>query len=91
LRGLEYVSWRMKVWRILSIRQIRQTLATPNFHRLQYPHVVLNFILCNGIIRSLCVAVCYHSVNYYNTTKDTKQECEQLFMNINDFTATVMC
>ena len=30
------VSWLMKVWRILSIRQIRQTLATPNFRRLQY-------------------------------------------------------
>jgi len=34
-RGL-VVSWRMKVWQILSIRQIRQTLATPNFHHLQY-------------------------------------------------------
>jgi len=33
-RGL-IVGWRMKVWQILSICQIRQTLATPNFHCLQ--------------------------------------------------------
>jgi len=26
----------MKVWRILSIHQIRQTLATPNFRHLRY-------------------------------------------------------
>jgi len=30
------VGWRMKFWRILSIRQICQTLATPNFRRLRY-------------------------------------------------------
>jgi len=29
------VSWQMKVWQILSIHQIRQTLATPNFCCLQ--------------------------------------------------------
>jgi len=42
-RGL-IVRWRMKVWRILSIRQIRQTLATPNFRRLQY--VLLSYNNC---------------------------------------------
>jgi len=30
------VSWRIKVWQILSISQIRQTLATPNFRHLRY-------------------------------------------------------
>ena len=27
-----------KVWRNITIRQIRQTLVPPNFHRLRYLH-----------------------------------------------------
>jgi len=36
-RGLT-VSWQIKVWQILSIRQ---TLATPNFRRLRYVYMCL--------------------------------------------------
>jgi len=42
-RGL-IVSWRRKVWQILPIRQIHQTLATPNFCCLQY--TILSQVHC---------------------------------------------
>jgi len=35
------VGWWMKVWRILSIHQIRQILATPNFRCLRYAIIMV--------------------------------------------------
>jgi len=43
------VSWQMKVWQILSIHQIHQTLATPNFCRLRYQVVPKMSILKESI------------------------------------------
>jgi len=51
------VSWRMKVWQILSIRQIRQTLATQNFHRLQY-YIILSTIFTQFVVYIQIVVQC---------------------------------
>jgi len=32
--NIKIANWRIKVWQIFSISQIRQTKATPKFHRL---------------------------------------------------------
>jgi len=36
LKNIKEANWRTKVWRILSIRRIRQTKVPPNFCRLRY-------------------------------------------------------
>jgi len=47
------VSWRMKVWWILSICQIHQTLVTPNFRCLRYNFNKIHDYQCSWLLKLL--------------------------------------